>query len=440
MQPLKRQSSPSPTHQEFIASARKYLDVSGPLYTAPIAPMVVTPPSARQATDAPSSSQGKGKQKVADQPPASPRNPETKTPDPENQARVVNHTLNPSARPAHNPASSSKGKGKQKATDLQPVSLRTAEKQTPDPENQARAVNDALDRSDPDFSVTSSRKRSAGRIEQESPSKRAKKSSSNQRHRPYKDCGDETKQDRDTFIACIQASWKVPFDQWMPASLMPGSDQRIRLEGGKIRSERKLLEPRDWQTPLLRDLAFFAQMTEGHQSQAFQALRDSVSRKGRGGGGPRLLKTDIHYAAQSWQLEEPEPPVAESSASAAAAQRYTETSEQADWSPSVNLDLEPFTDQFDSPRSATFTPVKVESDCNTVASAATPRASRAAGWNGWEEEDERVRALELLRDQRRAEAEVNRIERELLESKRRRREAARAHGHDEEDAIAIEPE
>ena len=297
----------------------------------------------------------------------------------------------------------------------------------------------------------------------------AKKTKRSQtRNVPYDSCTSETQAERDRHIERIEENWRASYQEWMPTGLMPSQSGKPR---GK--TQKKPLDVHDWNTPLLKELAYLSRVTKGKLCMIYDTLRESISREDRLGGGPQLLVTDVQYVIQMLERDdgehededmdtsvtvEPAPPssppiIGEKEETINVVHRTREDSTHAISAfidevpirssgtsrPSATTPTAAPANSLPSPRSPNVMdmddnhdrPIKQEPlSSQTATSASRSFGQDSGGWGGWDEERERLEELRM-------EWEEKKAERAYHQQLKRVRELTRAHGGSRTDAIRL---
>ena len=325
-----------------------------------------------------------------------------------------------------------KGKGKERAVDLPPpASLRSKRRDEADFQDEADRAEKARDLADPDFgepSTKTRKRRAVSHVDVPQPTKRARQHRS--RHRAYDECKDQTKEERDRHIERIVRNWNAPREQLIPQSMVPTK----KITKGKDKGKRQPRDTKDWNGRLLAELSYLSGITKDNPEAAYKALQDAISRTNRFGGGPQLLEDDVKYATLKCQEANSKNPRSEAvdydtgEVQANDVQTHAPTDEDTAASA-----------QLPSPRSPTFAghdrPVKLEAP-----SRALPIGSEASvehGWDGYDDQMDKLLELKLEAEENEARAAAKRAERERVQERRRLCELMRQHGKSKDDAILL---
>ena len=344
----------------------------------------------------------------------------------------------PTAQMAATPSkkSSNPDKGKGRAVDFAPMPGSSMGRDSQDFQAQADRVEKARDRTDPDFAATSSgrKKRRVGTVQPTSPKK---PKSSHQRNCPYDNLSPETRCTRDKYIQRIESNWNLPWEQWIPKSMMPKE-----TGGGKTGIPQRLRKPQDWNNPLLEELVYLSKVTKDSHDQAVQALRDAVCRVERPKEGPLLYSTDIQSAIEA--LEKAEKAVTEERP---ALSLSTTTGPELDIggvdpqdfllaaAVTTALDQEP--GELVNPRISSRSPTIAHEAIKSESGVKDPK-KLAGGWDDWDDRREALRALHYQCKQHEAEAKANEIRYQIMLEEKALRDSRRRLGHGADNAIAVE--
>ncbi|KAK3719202.1 hypothetical protein LTR37_004421 [Vermiconidia calcicola] len=318
--------------------------------------------------------------------------------------------------------------------------------------DRAEGVRDAADPTFPSPSPTPGpstipiRKRKAAQAEPSPQVKRPRKQHPG-RNKAYNDCGPLTREKRDQHLARIGEYWDTPYQQWMPKSMMPSKE--TKLKGGLV--EKRPLHPRDWREDLLAELAFLSYVTRGRPADARKALTSAVKRKDRPYEAPNARVDDVKFAIKVSEART-DASTAQASAATAAAQQYNAAAddEQIIYEMDVDSQQEVFEetmpDSEDAPvvehqtlRSPTMgrEDVVIKQETSPVIG---PSSRRDSGWCGYDNAWDKLREQELFCRAKHAEAAAAAAEYELIKEKNRVREIALQHGRSWEDAIVLRGE
>ncbi len=306
------------------------------------------------------------------------------------------------------PSSRSKSKGKGRAIDPpSPPYFRPEKIESADILAEIDRLERHRDLEDPDYSALdpstskarNGRKRKAAEpatvAESSTRAKKSKASRPRSHHVAYHKCALETQQRRDNSIKRIRDNWAVPSEQWFPEEMMPTLDKQ------------PLPNPKDWNCPILEELAYLSSITRNEPERAYIAIQDSLSRPDRLAEGSQLLKTDIKYATERCEQEQPAPLVSSLITDAEVGHGHDEiTSEPA------------------ALRSPTF--ADVEPNIKQEVQSSRP----ALDWS-YEDDVEKLRECELRRDAKLAELEE-------FQQRMRVRQRMRERGGWEDHAIALQ--
>lgn len=366
------------------------------------------------------------------------------------RAPIAKMTATPPKDPSSafkTPTSNRSNKGKGRALEPSPPVLRSniaKAKEAVDYQAEADAIEEARDLADPDFRVTQDsdaviiprKRRRESQAHPSPPSTKAKQL--RQRNRLYAKCSDQTKNARDKHIARIQENWGLTPDRWMPVSIMPSTTKKVR---GKKAKRQPLLDPRDWNSMLLVELAYLSNSTKNRPDEAFKALQDAVSAKNRGRGGPGLLPTDVQRAIRRLgsttagtarpRITPPANPAA-APANLSAEQLLSETT--------AGMDQEELPPQLPSPRSPTFGREVVIKQESRPVPPVRPSSSDEGGWDGYDAELDKFEELDLQWKEEQAGLAVARVELARFLQRKRLRELTRQHGRNRRDAILLRAE
>lgn len=333
-----------------------------------------------------------------------------------------------------------------------PPVLRSKRKEEDDYQAEADRSFAIQESADPDYTAppystastqeTPRKRRRERSVEPSSSSRKVKQSKQNgQRHIRYEKCQEETKAQRDKYISRIEENWKLPYDQWMPKTLLPTAAPKRR--GGK----REVLQPQDWNTRTLEELSYLASKTKDSSEVAFQALQDAVSRINRDGSGPALLPQDVHHAIKAiGSVDTDTSPIAETSKGKSPVAPREASSGEQDTADIVNTqDIDQNVGHFETQLPSPHSPAVAEPSSIKQEAAAVPKPSMRpiedlGAWEGYDEEMEKYEEKKLYHEELEARADAKRAKREVLEQKRRIREMVRQHGKNKDDAILIRPE